>query len=78
MDMGVIAAWKQWYWSRLLTKRTELLFIQETLHQAATAKKMKKGEMGLADGKNAHVLDAAELARLLGRKYHKKPLHTAG
>ena len=63
MDMGVIAAWKQWYWSRLLTKRTELLFIQETLHQDATAKKMKKGEMGLADGKNAHVLDAAELGK---------------
>ena len=34
-----------------------------TLHQAATAKKMKKGEMGLADGKNAYVLDAAELGK---------------
>ena len=63
MDMGVIAAWKQRYQSRLLTKRTELLFIQETLHQAATAKKMKKGEMSLADGKNVHVLDAAELGK---------------
>ena len=24
---------------------------------------MKKGEMGLADGKNAHVLDASELGK---------------
>ena len=38
-------------------------------------KKMEKGEMGLADGKNAHVMDVASL---LGRKHHKKPLHIAG
>ena len=47
--------------SRLLTKRTELWFIQETLHQAANAKKLKKG--GLADGKKARVPDAAELGK---------------
>ena len=55
-----MAARKQRYQSRLLTNTTELLFIQATLCEAATAKKMNAGEMGLADEKNAYLQDAAE------------------
>ena len=76
MDISVIAAWKQRYLFRFLTKRTELLFIQATLCEDATAKKMKKGEMGLAlaDGKNARVLDAAELGKSVWEKISQETI----
>ena len=63
MDMGIIAATKRHYRRRLLGVRASTMYVRETLRAQAKERKMVSGTMGLAEGHEAHALDAAELLR---------------
>lgn len=60
-DMGIIAALKMQYRSRLLSIRATTMSIISQLRAEAVARKLNTGEAGLAEGYHAHVLDACEL-----------------
>ncbi|CAB1103823.1 unnamed protein product [Ectocarpus sp. CCAP 1310/34] len=61
MDLGVIAKTKVNYRKELLDVKTSTMLVADTLRAQAKARKMKAGTMGLAQGHQPHVRDAAEL-----------------
>ncbi|CAB1111078.1 unnamed protein product [Ectocarpus sp. CCAP 1310/34] len=61
MDLGVIAKTKVNYGKELLDVKTSTMLMADTLRAQAKARKMKAGTLGLAQGHQPHVRDAAEL-----------------
>ncbi|CAB1115493.1 unnamed protein product [Ectocarpus sp. CCAP 1310/34] len=63
MDLGIIAKKKTKvnYRKELLDVKTSTMLVADTLRAQAKARKMKAGTMGLAQGHQPHVRDAAEL-----------------
>lgn len=61
MDVGIIAATKLRYRTRLLNVRVSTMGLVETLRAQANGRKMAAGTAGLAEGHDAHILDAAEI-----------------
>lgn len=61
MDMGIIAKTKCNYRKELLDVKTSTMLVADALRAEAKARKMKAGTMGLAQGHQPHVRDAAEL-----------------
>ncbi|CAB1096975.1 unnamed protein product [Ectocarpus sp. CCAP 1310/34] len=61
MDLGVIAKTKVNYRKELLDVKTSTMLVADTLRAQAKARKMIVGTMGLAQGHQPHVRDAAEL-----------------
>lgn len=62
MDQGVIASWKRQYKTELLKVRVDTIESAPKLREQARARGMGVATMGLAEGHQAHVLDAAEIA----------------
>lgn len=62
-DMGIIAAMKLQYRSRLLNTRANTMSITSKLRTQAKERKLVAVEAGLAEGHNAHLLDACELVK---------------
>ena len=60
MDLGVIAQTKVIFRKELLDVKTSTMLVTDTLRAQAKARKMKAGTMGLAQGHQPHVRDAAE------------------
>lgn len=61
MDMGIIETTKRYFRRGLLAVRVSTMSSVDTLRQQAKDRKMAAGTMGLAEGHQAHLLDAAEL-----------------
>lgn len=61
MGMGIIAATKVQYRSRLLSIRVSTMMVAETLRAQAKERKVVATTAGLAEGHPPHMLDAAEL-----------------
>ncbi|CAB1110321.1 unnamed protein product [Ectocarpus sp. CCAP 1310/34] len=61
VDLGIIAETKCNYRKELLDVKTSTMLVADTLRAEAKARKMKAGTMGLAQGHQPHVRDAAEL-----------------
>lgn len=55
------AAMKRLYRTRLLAIRVDTMSAAEQLREQGKARKMKAGTMGLAEGHQPHVLNAAEI-----------------
>ena len=62
MNAGIIAAWKVRYRTRLLAVRVDTMVSAPQLREQAKRRKVIRGCMGLAEGEQPHVLDAAEMA----------------
>lgn len=60
-NMGIIAATKHHFRRTLLRIRVATMSETNTLRAQAKEPKMVAGTMGLAEGHQAHLLDAAEL-----------------
>lgn len=58
---GVIQAWKSKYKASFLSTRNDVMPWVGMLREQAKRKKMKRGTMGMVDGHELHLLDAAEL-----------------
>ena len=63
MDLGIIAKTKVNYRKELLDVKASTMLVADTLRAEAKARKMKAGTMGLAQGYQPHVRDAAELLK---------------
>lgn len=61
MDRGVTQAWKSKYKTMLLSRRIDTMASVDGSRQQAEDRKMASGTMGLAEGCEPHLLDAAEL-----------------
>lgn len=61
MDAGIIAAWKVRYRTKLLGIRVDTMTSAAQLREQAKERKVIRGCMGLAEGGQPHILDAAEL-----------------
>ena len=61
MDVGVIAALKARYRASLLARILEILPERQQLRECA--KNLPKGMKGIAEGHDAHVLDAASILK---------------
>lgn len=62
MNQGVIASWKRHYKTDLLKVRVDTIESAPKLREQARARGMGAATMGLAEGHQPHVLDAAEIA----------------
>ncbi|CAB1099057.1 unnamed protein product [Ectocarpus sp. CCAP 1310/34] len=63
MDLGIIAKTKVVFRKELLDVKTSTMLVADTLRAQAKARKMKAGTMGLAQGHQPHLRDAAELLK---------------
>ena len=63
MDLGIIAKTKVNYRKELLDVKASTMLVADTLRAEAKARKMKAGTMGLAQGYQPHVRDAAEFLK---------------
>ena len=63
MDLGVIAKTKVNYRKELLDVKASTMLVADTLRAEAKSRKMKAGTMGLAQGHQPHLRDAAELLK---------------
>ncbi|CAB1115862.1 unnamed protein product [Ectocarpus sp. CCAP 1310/34] len=61
MDAGIIAAWKVRYRTKLPGIRVDTMTSAAQLREQAKERKVIRGCMGLAEGAQPHILDAAEL-----------------
>lgn len=61
MDAGIIQAWKVRYRTKLLEIRVNTMSSAAQLRKQAKERKVVRGCMGLAEGGQPHILDAAEL-----------------
>lgn len=61
MDAGIIAAWKARYRTRLLAVRVDTMASAPQLREQAKRRNVAQGCMGLSEGGQPHVLDAAEM-----------------
>lgn len=61
MDAGIIAAWKVRFKTKLLAIRVNSMSSAAQLREQAKQRRVVRGCMGLAEGAEPHILDAAEL-----------------